>query len=136
MLKGLCPACLQPFQPGDECKEVGNNTVMMVLGKKSGQLMPIPANDPATSVIVHRHCTVLYEDPRTNEEYQDAVLEMRLPGLHRDWKEEHLDEVRMEAYDQVSDDLKRLCGACKEEIEIMGEEDEYPSPMPWKNSMS
>lgn len=132
MLKGLCPACLQPFRDGDECKEVGNNTLTIVLGKKSGQMVAVPLNDPATSVIVHRHCTVLYDDPKTNEEYQEEVLEMRLPGLRRDWEIEELDRIREEAYDQANDDLKRICAACKEEIEIMGDdEEEYRPPLPW-----
>jgi hypothetical protein len=93
-------------------------------------------NDPASSVIVHRHCTVLYEDPKTNDEYQDAVLEMRLPGLRKDWEIEETDRIRMEAFDQAADDLKRVCGACKEEIEFMGADDEEnydrpPPPLPW-----
>lgn len=135
MMKSLCDACLLPFEDGDEVKEVGNNTLTMVRGKKSGQMVAIPLNDPALSVLVHRHCTVAYENPRSNEEFMAAVEEMKRHEWESQWREEHLDSIRQEAYDLAHDDLKTICGACKEEIEYMGSEEEprqsQPAPMPW-----
>ena len=134
MLKGLCAACLQPFRDGDECKEVGNNTIVMVLGKKSGQMVPVPLNDPRSSVIVHRHCTVHYEDPRSNKEFMAAVEETLRPQWEEQWEEENLDRITAEAYERADDQLKRVCAGCHEEIERMDADDEPPqplTPLPW-----
>lgn len=138
MLKGHCPACLQPFQDGDECKEVGNNTITMVLGKKSGQMVPMVLNDPRNSVIVHRHCTVLHENPHTNDEYLESVEEAKRPQWEKDWEEENMERIRLEAYELANDDLKRMCACCYEEIEHMAnaESDNRPPlppapPIPW-----
>ena len=133
MLKGLCPACLQPFRNGDECKEVGNNSVTMVLGRKSGMVVAVPLSDPNMSVIVHRHCTVQHEDPRSNSEFLEAVEDMRLPEWEKQWKEEWIDTIKSEVYENAPDELKRTCAACLEEIEYMGD-DEVDPQIPTHNA--
>lgn len=130
-MEGICRACLQPFRAGDTIKDVGNNEGTAVMGKKSERIIPVKLDDPKTSVWVHLHCVVLYYDPRSNEEFTAAVEEMKLPGWERDWKEENLDAIRSEAFDMADDRLKRICAACFEEIEIMGDEDaDVPVPLP------
>jgi hypothetical protein len=138
MLNGHCPACLLPFQHGDECKEVGNNTIMVVIGKKSGQMIMEPLTDPLESVIVHRHCTVAHEDPRSNEEYMAAVEEAQRPAWESDWADDNLERIRSEAYELANDDLKSMCAGCYEEIEHMGAKALPPKqpvphtpPLPW-----
>lgn len=141
MLEGHCPACLLPFKHGDECKEVGNNTIVMVLGKKSGRMIAEPLRDPEglDSVIVHRHCTVLHEDPRTNEEFIEAVEETQRPQWYDTWETENMDRIQTEAYEAANDDLKQMCPICYEENGRMVEEDlppkqpvpPQPPPLPW-----
>lgn len=116
----LCQACLLPFKDGDECREVGNNLVIMMMGKKSGQMLLDVIKDPSTSVIVHAHCTVLYEDPRTNDEYADAVETAKRPEWEEEWKEENFERVRLEAVAAAPDYMKTVCAGCNEEIEFMG----------------